>query len=69
MIDPHLAPVTLSLNSSAIYLAAAIGAVLGAATVQWTSLAMIGLAGAVCELFALGFLLLMGRPSQVIVRT
>ncbi len=69
MIDPHLAPVTLSLNSSAIYLGAAIGAVLGAATVQWTSLAMIGLVGAICELFALGFLLLGRRGEQVIVLT
>ncbi|MGM4985822.1 MFS transporter [Rhizobium sp. 11_C7_N12_5] len=58
VIDPHLAPVTLSLHSSAVYLGAAIGAVMGAATVQWTSLAMIGMVGAIFELFALGFLLL-----------
>lgn len=56
-IDPQLAPVTLSLNSSAIYLGAAIGSALGAATIQLTSLAMIGFAGALCELLALGFLL------------
>ncbi|PZM15076.1 MFS transporter [Rhizobium tubonense] len=64
-IDPHLAPVTLSLNSSAIYLGAAIGAALGAATVQLTSLAMLGLVGAVCELAALGFLLVSTRSSPV----
>lgn len=64
-IDPHLAPVTLSLNSSAIYLGAAIGAALGAATVQLTSLAMLGLVGAVCELAALGFLLASTRSSPV----
>jgi predicted MFS family arabinose efflux permease len=69
MIDPHLAPVTLSLNSSAVYFGAAIGAVMGAATVQWTSLAMIGMVGAIFELAALGFLLLGGRSEQVIVPT
>ncbi len=69
LIDPHLAPVTLSLHSSAVYLGAAIGAVIGAATVQWTSVAMIGVVGAVFELVALGFLLLGGRSKQVIVPT
>jgi predicted MFS family arabinose efflux permease len=66
-IDPHLAPITLSLNSSAIYLGAAIGAALGAATVQVTSLAMIGLVGAICELAALGFLLRSTRSVPVAV--
>jgi predicted MFS family arabinose efflux permease len=66
-IDPHLAPITLSLNSSAIYLGAAIGAALGAATVQLTSLAMIGLVGAVCELAALAFLLMSTRSTPVAV--
>ncbi|SCB49828.1 MFS transporter [Rhizobium lusitanum] len=69
VIDPHLAPVTLSLHSSAVYLGAAIGAVMGAATVQWTSLAMIGMVGAIFELFALGFLLLGGRSEHVTVST
>jgi predicted MFS family arabinose efflux permease len=64
-IDPHLAPITLSLNSSAIYLGAAIGAALGAATVQLTSLTMIGLVGAACELAALSFLLRSTRSVPV----
>ena len=64
-IDAHLAPVTLSLNSSAIYLGAALGAALGSATVQFSSVAMIGLVGAICELVALGFLLMTMRTSPV----
>jgi predicted MFS family arabinose efflux permease len=54
--DAHLAPITLSLNSSAIYFGAAIGAALGSATIHFGSLTMIGAAGALCELVALGFL-------------
>jgi predicted MFS family arabinose efflux permease len=55
-VDAHLAPITLSLNSSAIYFGAALGAALGSATVHFGSLTMIGAAGALCELVALGFL-------------
>jgi predicted MFS family arabinose efflux permease len=55
-IDHHLAPITLSLNSSAIYLGAAFGAALGSATVHFGSLAMIGMAGALCEFVAFCFL-------------
>ena len=62
-IDADLAPVTLSLNSSAIYLGAGMGAALGSATARFGSLAMIGIVGAVCELVALGFLLMTMRPS------
>jgi predicted MFS family arabinose efflux permease len=43
-------------NSSAIYFGAALGAALGSATVHFGSLTMIGAAGALCELVALGFL-------------
>ncbi len=63
-IDADLAPVTLSLNSSAIYLGAGMGAALGSATARFGSLAMIGIVGAACELIALSFLLATMRGAS-----
>jgi predicted MFS family arabinose efflux permease len=63
-MDPHLAPVTLSLNSSATYLGAALGAGLGSATVHFGSLTMIGAISALCELVAIAFLVAMMRIAR-----
>jgi predicted MFS family arabinose efflux permease len=57
-LAPKLAPVTLSLNASAIYFGASLGAVIGSLVVAHGSIASVGWAGAVCEalaLFALRF--------------
>ena len=63
-VDPHLAPITLSLNSSATYLGAALGAGLGSATVRFGSLTMIGTVSALCELVAIGFLVATMRGAR-----
>lgn len=55
-LAPKLAPITLSLNSSAIYLGASLGALLGSLVVAGGSVAEVGWVGAACE--ATAFLLL-----------
>lgn len=55
-IDPALAPITLSLNGSAIYLGSALGAALGAFTIDHASIRSIGWVGAGWELAALAVL-------------
>jgi predicted MFS family arabinose efflux permease len=62
-VDAHLAPIALSLNSSATYLAAAIGAALGSATIHFGGLVLIGAVAAVCELAGLVFLTITHRLS------
>jgi predicted MFS family arabinose efflux permease len=56
-LDPAAAPVSLSLNQSALYLGGAFGASLGAVTVKVWSATEVGWAGAVCALLALLWLL------------
>ncbi|PIF73787.1 putative MFS family arabinose efflux permease [Variovorax sp. 54] len=56
-IDPKLAPVTLSLNSSATYVGGALGAGIGAAAIEFTSVTSIGVVGAFFALAALALLL------------
>ncbi len=51
-LAPRLAPITLSLNASAIYLGASLGAVLGSLVVAHRSVAALGWAAAACELTA-----------------
>jgi predicted MFS family arabinose efflux permease len=58
--DPHMASITLSLNASALYLGAAMGAALGSATIRFATLANIGISGSVCALIAFAFLLTVG---------
>ncbi len=55
-LAPKLAPITLSLNSSAIYLGASLGALLGSLVVAHGGLSELGWVGATCE--ASAFLLL-----------
>jgi len=56
-LDPALAPVTLSLNTSALYLGAAAGSTLGALTIRQWSIGAVGWAAALSEGVALAFLL------------
>ncbi|HEY4074963.1 MAG TPA: MFS transporter [Herbaspirillum sp.] len=58
--DPQMASITLSLNASALYLGAAMGAALGSATIRFATLANIGVSGSVCALIAFTFLLTVG---------
>jgi predicted MFS family arabinose efflux permease len=56
-LDPALAPVTLSLNTSALYLGAAAGSALGGWAISQWSVGAIGWLAALCEIAALAFLL------------
>jgi predicted MFS family arabinose efflux permease len=64
-LDPALAPVTLSLNTSALYLGAAAGATIGGVAIERWSIGALGWAAAICEIAALTFLVvtLAGRQS------
>lgn len=55
-LDPALAPITLSLNTSALYAGAAAGSVIGAVAIQQSSIEIIGWVGALCEVAALALL-------------
>lgn len=55
-LAPKHAPITLSLNASAIYLGASLGALLGSVVVAHRSAAGLGWVGAACEVAALGVL-------------
>jgi predicted MFS family arabinose efflux permease len=56
-LDPPLAPITLSLNTSALYFGAAAGSALGGLVIDAWSIHSIGFIAAVCELAALALLL------------
>lgn len=62
-LDPKLATVLLSLNTSALYLGAAIGSALASATVARWSVASVGVTGALTELLALGWLIATLAPK------
>jgi predicted MFS family arabinose efflux permease len=55
-LAPKLAPITLSLNSSAIYLGASIGAFLGSLVVAHGSVVRLGWVAASCEILSLAVL-------------
>jgi predicted MFS family arabinose efflux permease len=55
-LDPALAPITLSLNTSALYAGAAAGSVLGAVAIQHWSIEIIGWVGVLCEVAAFALL-------------
>lgn len=63
-LAPKLAPITLSLNTSAIYLGASLGAFLGSIVVAHRPIADIGWVGALCEMVALAILLLAPKRSR-----
>lgn len=58
---PTLAPVVLSLNSSAIYLGVSVGAVLGSFVAASGHIERLGFLGAACELVALGLVALAAK--------
>ncbi|HLW91319.1 MAG TPA: hypothetical protein VKS78_08480, partial [Roseiarcus sp.] len=55
-LDPPLAPITLSLNTSTLYLGAAIGSALGGFTIRQWSIGAVGWIAAASELAALAYL-------------
>lgn len=55
-MEPRLAPITLSLNASAIYLGVSLGAFLGSLAVSARAVADIGVLGAICEALAVAAL-------------
>lgn len=61
-LDPALASITLSLNTSALYLGAAIGSALGGLAVRQWGVESVGWVGAVGELVALGWLVASSAP-------
>ncbi len=65
-LDPALASITLSLNTSALYIGAAIGSTLGAFAVSRWSVDSVGWLAALSELAALGLLIATGaaRPRR-----
>ena len=63
-LDPAMAPITLSLNVSALYLGVAVGSSLGAAAMARWSVDAIGLVAAASELAALAWLVLTGAPQR-----
>jgi len=63
-LAPKLAPITLSLNSSAIYLGASLGAVLGSLVVAHQSVADLGWLAAVCEILSLALFVWVPRRRR-----
>jgi predicted MFS family arabinose efflux permease len=63
---PRLAPITISLNASAIYLGISFGAILGSVVVSHHLIARIGWVGAACDVVALGFMLIRGRRRAAV---
>ncbi len=62
-VAPALAPITLSLNISALYVGVAIGSSLGAWTVARWTVGAVGLVAGVSEVFALAWLTLARSPK------
>ena len=62
-LDPGMAPITLSLNISALYVGVAIGSSLGAWTIARWSVDAIGLVAGASEIVALVWLALTGAPN------
>jgi predicted MFS family arabinose efflux permease len=62
-LDPALAPITLSLNVSALYLGAALGSLLGGLAVRQWSVGAVGWVAAASELPALALLVATSAPQ------
>jgi predicted MFS family arabinose efflux permease len=56
-LDPALAPITLSLNTSALYFGAAAGSALGGMAIRQWSIGAVGWVAALCEVAALALLI------------
>lgn len=64
-LDPALASITLSLNTSALYFGAAFGSSLGALAVRQWSVGSVGGLAALCDLVALAWLVATSAPRAV----
>jgi predicted MFS family arabinose efflux permease len=65
-LAPSLAPITLSLNASAIYFGASLGAMLGGLTVAHGRIALVGWVAALCEVTAFALLILTTRRRAIV---
>ncbi|MDQ0073277.1 putative MFS family arabinose efflux permease [Variovorax boronicumulans] len=63
-LAPERAPMTLSLNASAVYLGIAAGSGLGGVVIEWVGVGAVGWAGAVCQLAGLGLMLRAAHKSR-----
>ena len=63
-LAPERAPMTLSLNASAVYLGIAAGSALGGAVIDLVGVSAVGWAGAACQLAGLGLMLRAAHKSR-----
>jgi len=63
-LAPERAPMTLSLNASAVYLGIAAGSALGGAVIDLVGVSAVGWAGAACQLAGLGLMLHAAHKSR-----
>jgi predicted MFS family arabinose efflux permease len=63
-LAPDRAPMTLSLNASAIYLGIAAGSALGGVAIEWVGVSAVGWVGAACQLAGLGLMLRAAHRSR-----
>jgi predicted MFS family arabinose efflux permease len=63
-LAPERAPMTLSLNASAVYLGIAAGSALGGVVIEWVGVGAVGWAGAASQLAGLGLMLRAAHKSR-----
>ncbi|WP_431109646.1 MFS transporter [Variovorax paradoxus] len=68
-LAPERAPMTLSLNASAVYLGIAAGSALGGAAIDWVGVGAIGWVGAACQLAGLGLIWHAARSARAALLT
>ena len=66
-LAPERAPMTLSLNASAVYLGIAAGSALGGAVIDLVGVSAVGWAGAACQLAGLGLMLRAAHKSRAAI--
>ncbi|BEP64378.1 MFS transporter [Variovorax sp. V213] len=66
-LAPDRAPMTLSLNASAVYLGIAAGSALGGAVIDLVGVSAVGWAGAACQLAGLGLMLRAAHRSRAAI--
>ena len=68
-LTPERAPMTLSLNASAVYLGIAAGSALGGAAIDWVGVGAIGWVGAACQLAGLVLIRHAARKARTALLT
>jgi predicted MFS family arabinose efflux permease len=63
-LAPEVAPVTMSLHASAVYLGIAAGSALGALTIEYAGLSALGLVAALCKVVGLAILVAVTRARR-----